>query len=169
MSARDTARLLLAGVPTAREVDYHEWTASKPECRGELRAAGEVLWFTYAEDDAPPVRDLPTEPGAVVLVTELRGETFDPPIPALRDTDRDDRAPWCSGGHVGGDRFHDSRDITGWIPARVVRDDEQGPVEALRRIMDAVQEKDGLGCIKTLQAVEFAAREALKALDGEGS
>jgi hypothetical protein len=152
VSARDTARLLLAGVPTAREVDYHEWTATKPECRGELRAAGEVLWFTYAQD--APVRELPTEPGAVVVTSAC---TY------LRDGVGD----WVYVDSKGDFNYRHSNELAAmdWHAVALVADDEQGPVAALRRILDAVR-GDDLGCVKKLQAVEFAAREALKRLDG---
>jgi hypothetical protein len=119
-----------------------------------------------ASRDAPSARELPTEPGAVVLVTELRGATFDPPIVAVRDEDTDDVAPWHTGVRIDGARIHDTDQITDFIPARVVRDDEQGPAAALRRILAAIAEP--ISCVSQLQAVEFAAREALKALGGEG-
>jgi hypothetical protein len=155
VSARDTARLLLAGVPTAREVDYHEWTATKPECRGELRAAGEVLWFTYAED-APPVRELPTGPGAVVIGAASR-----------RVFTRDQSGQWFyidSSGHFFGTsgKLVDAD----WVPALVVPAVGSGPVTALRDILRDVLRGD-VDRGTRLQAVEFAAREALKALDGE--
>lgn len=51
---------------------------------------------------------------------------------------------------------------------RVVVVPEKVPA-ALQRIQDAIKGQRVLGCVKTLQAVEFAAREALKALDGEAS
>lgn len=168
MSGLDTARLLLAGVPTAREVGYHEWTASKPECRGELRAAGEVLWFTYAGYEAPPVRELPTEPGAVVLADEVRGVHLDPPVLLVRAVGVGSY-PWKpADDRLINDYYeHADGDVTGWVAARVVRDDEHGPAAAFRRILDAVQ-RDDIGCMGKLQGVEFAAREALKALGGEG-
>lgn len=167
MSGLDTARLLLASVPTAREVGYHEWTASKPECRGELRAAGEVLWFTYAGYEAPPVRELPSEPGALLLAFKAGTRTSARGIPFRLAGDGRSWHPLDEQHFAAYPQFIGTDFGDDWAPAVVVRDDEHGPAAAFRRILDAVQ-RDDIGCMGKLQGVEFAAREALKALGGEG-
>lgn len=118
-------------------------------------------------------RRLPTSPGSVVLVTEVRGEPVAPPQLGFRDSDPDDCYPWRlavgvrdGGGQSG--RMLDSADITGWQPMRVVRDDERGPVAALVEI-DRLLKLKPLTTQECEQAIAFAVREALAALPGTPS
>lgn len=67
-----------------------------------------------------PEPELPTEPGAVVLVTEVQGQKIDPPIKSMRD----DEDLWMGvsafpdGGHAA-----TSEEITGFKNARIVVED----------------------------------------------
>lgn len=70
--------------------------------------------FVRATREAPP---LPTEPGAVILVTECRGERVDEPVLVVLDGEGD----WRTFGRTfGGCMWHLPRHITEWTPAKVV-------------------------------------------------
>lgn len=83
-------------------------------------STGEIRWSNYYEfvsgtREAPA---LPTEPGAVILVTECRGERADKPVVAWWD---DVETYWLTPTRrFGGMTTHDSPDITEWTPAKVV-------------------------------------------------
>lgn len=70
-------------------------------------------------------KELPTEPGSVIEVTEFGGlYDADPPIAAYRNRDhtwrRVDQDVW-PGDYVG--LYAPDHEITGWLPAKVVTDD----------------------------------------------
>ena len=70
--------------------------------------------FVRATREVP---DLPTEPGAVILVSECRGERADVPVLAVLATDGD----WRTFGRMfGGYGWHVAAHITAWTPAKVV-------------------------------------------------
>ena len=71
--------------------------------------------FVRATREVP---DLPTEMGAVILVSECRGERADKPVVAWWD---DVETDWITPTHrFGGMTTHDSPDITEWTPAKVI-------------------------------------------------
>lgn len=73
------------------------------------------LTFVRAFRPAPA---LPTEPGAVILVTECRGTRVGKPVVAWWD---DVEGSWTTPAHrFGGMTTHDARDITEWTTATVV-------------------------------------------------
>lgn len=164
MSGLDTARLLLAGVPTAREVEYHVWTATRPEYRGELRAAGEVLWFVYAGLE-PAGPSLPTEPGAVVLAYEVRGMNLDRPQLLVRS---ERTGLWWSPTPLGDDErwHHDDEAIRRWSPAVVVPAGDDGPVAALREIRRVLDAHPGGSWATAMEQVGSLADDALRVLGG---
>lgn len=110
--------------------------------------------------------DLPDEPGSVVLATEVRAVRLDPPMPMLLD----DAGEWNGAGKVtlttGHERWsHRYDDITRWIPARVVRDDQYGPAAALQQIVRLLDEQAG-GWAHAIHAARETAVAALQPLDG---
>lgn len=123
------------------------------------------------ERDLLNAPELPKEPGRTVLATMVRGIRLDPPQPlfsiAIVSAAGEPLIVWVSGEDIDGEDEHLPDSVTEWVDARVVRDDEKGPAAALRRILAAIERHD-IGCMGKLQGVEFAAREALKALGGEG-
>ena len=65
-----------------------------------------------------PAPALPTEPGAIILVTECRGERVDRPVAAWWD---DVEGYWITPTHrFLGVSMHDARDFTEWTTAKVV-------------------------------------------------
>lgn len=71
--------------------------------------------FVRATREMPP---LPTEPGAVILVTECRGERADEPVVAWWD---DVEAYWTTPTRrFGGMTSHMPYHIAEWTPAKVV-------------------------------------------------
>jgi hypothetical protein len=162
MTAKD--RVMDAVSKAAREV------IGRPE--GEqithlFEAFAEAMLTELGGDrvEAPPARELPTEPGDVVLVTGILNASGE--RPAIFGRGADGHLDWH---YVDGDGDMCTRPpgSIDWVRARVVRDDERGPAAAFRRILAAVQ-RDDIGCIQKRQAVEFEAGLALKALGGDGS
>jgi hypothetical protein len=114
---------------------------------------------------AAPTRELPTGRFAHVYVTKTSdGGEHDPPLLATLDPDDlEDEIPWW----VEGLGWYGPDSITGWLPARVVRDDEYGPAQALHRI--AHQEFDRkTSPVDIVDELREVAAEALRRLDGEG-
>lgn len=113
-------------------------------------------------------RRLPTEPGAVILVTEVRGVELDSPESAFLTT-HGPTLPWFTPDAVdtgddafGGHWWHGPEHIQAWLPARLVRDDEQGPVAALEavvRLLDGPQAEHA-------QEAQDVAKRALRELAG---
>ena len=62
----------------------------------------------------PEKPDLPTEPGSVIIATELRG------VEGRWQMMLDDDGDWSSGERVSGHRWHRPNHITAWTKARVV-------------------------------------------------
>ncbi len=64
------------------------------------------------------VPDLPTKAGSVILASEVRGETFDPPVAMSVDLDNE----WTrlDGEWMRRARFHQPAHITKWVAAKVV-------------------------------------------------
>lgn len=88
---------------------------------------------------APESLALPIEPGSVVLATRIEGVEIDPPVLVALTDDRDD-TPWLAmQANAAGARWIAPADITEWIPARVVPDDEHGPVAVLRRVAEQLK------------------------------
>lgn len=114
-----------------REVSYEDWTASDPLRRGLLLAGHESLFYVHDDEPAAaaPVRELPTRPGSVILARVIRSR---PRVPALLAGELwrhvDAAGCLCSDTAREVDLAYD------WLPARVVPDDEDGPVAALHRI-----------------------------------
>lgn len=70
--------------------------------------------FVRATREVP---DQPTEPGAVILVSECRGERLDPPVLAVLDSD----GTWITFGHaIATYDWHNPEHITAWKPAKVI-------------------------------------------------
>lgn len=138
-------------------------TTSTDELRNQIAAAIVAADRARAEPPAEAPA-LPTEPGSVILARVIRGERIHPPMVALHDSDPDDCSPWFTPKWIDGYYSHEPQHITDWIPALVVRDDDHGPVAALRRIVDTVFDpKDTADdCLDAVQAI---AREALDRLD----
>jgi hypothetical protein len=109
---------------------------------------------------APVVRELPTEPGAVVIVTNCTDTLPPEGWPMYLHAGLWTHAPSGSGFAPA--------EIYEFIPARVIRDDELGPVQALHRI--AHQEFDRKDNPEdVVDELREVAAEALKRLDGETS
>jgi hypothetical protein len=167
---RRAVRLALAshGVMTDRD------TVSLAALQDAFVTVGAVLAEEFGprpEDAAPPpVHELPTEPGAVVFVTEMHGSPLATPRAAVLVPDaHDDEIPWRVGTPgAGAYSWLTPRDITGWLPALVVRDDERGPRAALEAILKVAQDSDVDNDVaRDLMADD--AREALARLDGGGT
>lgn len=146
-------------------------TTSTDELRNQIAAA--ITAADQARNEPPaetPAPTLPTEPGSVVLATAVGGHRFDPPTLAVRTNDTDSE-PWilpATAPHVlDGEWWHKPEDITDWIPARVVRDDDRGPAAALRNIatiqFDVYDEMTDR--LDLLRAIAREAHEALDRLD----
>jgi hypothetical protein len=123
------------------------------------------------DDEAPPVRELPTERGAVIIATHLCGDLLDAPRAAvLIPDDGDDGVPWrvgVPGGAAGDSSWWAAEDITGWVPALVVRADDEGPVAALREI-EAFPFDRKIPFDERVDHLRELARRALARLDGGG-
>lgn len=117
------------------------------------------------EDARDEARELPSAARSLILGYVVDKRDF-PDGVAMQRNNLGSWRPLDKEHFKGFPVFYDE-DITDWVPARVVRDDEKGPAAALRRILTAI-ERDDIGCMGKLQGVEFEAREALKALGGEG-
>lgn len=64
-----------------------------------------------------PAPSLPTEPGAVILITECRGERVNEPVVAVRNGEG---TWWSHGRGFDGCNWHGPEDITEWTLAKVV-------------------------------------------------
>lgn len=113
---------------TDAAIDAAAGAFTNPERVLASRAAIRRALEAAAPHMVPPP-ELPTEPGSVVLASRAGGREFDPPVVAVLSDDRDALPWWVPFGN------HDQapEEITEWIPARVVPDDEHGPVAVLRR------------------------------------
>lgn len=118
-------------------------------------------------DEAPPVHQVPTVPGAVVLATEVRGARFERPLLVARIGGGPTDVPWTASEDVLGFWWHGDEHITDWFPARVVPDDAHGPVATLRRILDVATKVDGIPCDEARDLITVEASEALAALGDE--
>jgi hypothetical protein len=94
-----------------------------------------------------PAPALPTEPGAVVLASRIRGHVFDPAVLAVRAPDGH-MGTWMTPGirlpgpgHGAPTMWFHVPDITEWTPASVVPDDEHGPVAVLRHLAEQLKDR----------------------------
>lgn len=113
---------------------------------------------------AAPERALPVTLGSVILVTAIDGDDLDHLAPAMRDDEPDDCAPWHVATHERG-VYLDAARLSGWIPARVVRDDERGPVAALNAIL-SVLDMQPKGLASAVHDAMDAATAALATIEG---
>jgi hypothetical protein len=114
------------------------------------------------EDEAPPVRELPKATGSLVVAFHVAGRDVPGGVPLLRAgrewSALDER-------HLAGFPVLRDTDIEEWAEARVVRDDEHGPAQALHRI--AHQEFDRkVAPEDVIDELREVAAEALRRLDG---
>ena len=91
---------------------------------GTVPTDGTTVTVTREVPDRVP----PTEPGSLVLVFRLRGETLDPPVVALLD----DCEEWNTATSVAGTHYHRPEHIEEWEPATVL------PTEAVGRAKEIV-------------------------------
>lgn len=126
------------------------------------------------EDSAPPpMHELPTEPGAVIYVTGWTDPWAPKPLLAVLAGIGDGGLRWCTptwgwpsaaSGTPAVTIWFDPGQIVDWVPARVVPDDEFGPVAALHRI--AHPEFDRKTALdEVVDELRTVARDALEAID----
>jgi hypothetical protein len=117
-------------------------------------------------DLVPVPEPLPTENGAVIVVTELRGVPCTPRPAVYLWDGADDVVPWRVGepGATGYAWCAES-EITGWAPARIVRDDEDGPVATLEHILALVDSQES--AIEIRGRIRTRVRDALAAVKGD--
>ncbi len=153
-----------------REVVEGSFEGEQVTIEGLARAFNAVARLLEESFDLPtpdpaaaaPGRELPTEVGSVILISGYAGQPVDPPLAAVLDIDGtwfdptefvDSDRPWLDGAR-----------IAPWVAARVVPDEgTHAPVVALREVLRISREgRDPME--HRMGQVEFAAREALKAL-----
>ena len=79
---------------------------------GYIGHAADTYTLLHRPTPAPP-----TEPGSVILASEVRGVTFDPPVALRCDGDGWARLDEES---IGGRYWHGPEHITAWVEAKIV-------------------------------------------------
>lgn len=105
---------------------------------------------------------LPAKPGGVVLARQVNDETYDPPVPVVRMLANEADEPWVvpTDGYY---KWAADVDIIDWVPARIVPDDGDGPVQVLRRAAEMLRNRPSTGDLRVVLA---RIRVCLERLDG---
>ncbi len=138
------------------------------DVRNAIVAGLEVLAEEFGPrpaDAAPPVRELPTERGAVIFATEVRGIEFDHPRLMVFGIDGDS---WQGVTPFDGYQFHCAENIQQWMPATVIPTAAHDHVRAALRAIADESRFDSLEPAENVLAdLRELAAEAVNVLDGE--
>lgn len=155
----------------ARGAFPHGGRVDADQVRGGIVAGLEVLAEEFGprpEDAAPPVRELPTEPGAVVLATRMYGIACDARVLVHAPGDDADDEPWCdpTKGTLQSSRWSAAGDIDEWQPATVVPTAaHEAAVAALRDVVALLHGPQS----GDAQEAQDAAIHALALIDGSAA